>query len=395
MIKFDESEIILHKALSSKILEGLLHVNSKMDHACLKITDKIEKLENQVKKSQDVKSIAVYSKQILELEAELVRILSLANRVEILISRNKQRIEYFNKILKDAGIYNESFNPKDLQKMQEEEKDNISTEMLNLNLHAEKGKVTKLVFGELLTFCDGKLDLAETSNKKVLMEFSSAEIKSLIRLYPESISTISDDAFMNVRFKQKLLKEIASYVENESKTQSIKQINEKLGNLLSFKTQITKNVADYVAGVQNMFDAIAKGKLIKEHPERAREIKRKLKCNSKSELIPAQKREAILANGMAGDVQKTEEEESEELRVSNEKDLQTQIWTDTLMQELFAAEEEQEQEEIQNALAEEQAKLEELKKLEDEKKKEEEEVMEQNSMTRMYTKHDWGELWKS
>ena len=91
---------------------------------------------------------------------------------------------------------------------------------------------------------------------------------------------------------------------------------------------------------------------------------------------------------MAGDVQKTEEEESEELRVSNEKDLQTQIWTDTLMQELFAAEEEQEQEEIQNALAEEQAKLEELKKLEDEKKKEEEEVMEQNSMTRMYTKHD-------
>ena len=71
MKTLDENEIILQKALASKIEESLFPVKSKMDKACSKIISKIESLEKQIEKSSDIKKIAILSKQVSELQDKI------------------------------------------------------------------------------------------------------------------------------------------------------------------------------------------------------------------------------------------------------------------------------------------------------------------------------------
>ena len=60
------------------------------------------------------------------------------------------------------------------------------------------------------------------------------------------------------------------------------------------------------------------------NPMLADEINDKLKCNEASELLPASKKVAVLADGLAGNVEKTEEQESEEVRKTKEQETELQ-----------------------------------------------------------------------
>ena len=326
--------------------------------------------------------------------------MALKNRVELLLNRNKGRIDYFDGRLKLAGIYNENqYDKKNVAKMESAEKGNISEYSLGLNSAINGHEKLRYVLGELLLFVDGKLDFSLDFNRKLLKTMSLETLTKIIEAFPSAAATVPEIMLLDVRVKQNLLKAIASYVSDGVKSKSIKTINKELGGLLSFKTEITKNTTDYIAGVQNLFDVLSKHKLIAKHPELKEEVQSKLKCNEKSELLPQSKVIAVLAEGLAGAVEKTEEQESEEIRIKKEKE-QQQANEDFLFMDLMDALEEvsmefdQEEAEQEKAveLEEKQAQEEQVKMQREleEKKQEEKELEEelQQMMAKAYSKHD-------
>ena len=186
--------------------------------------------------------------------------------------------------------------------------------------------------------------------------------------------------------------ELANAID-ETKKKDIKQVNKELGSLLEFKTEITKTPEDYVAGVANMFNSMIKAHLLANNPEKADQINDKLKCNEKSELIPAAKRVAIMSAGMGGDIN-PEKEESEEERIAREKELSAKSATDAFMNFIEQTRQEQEelaQVEAQNEEAERIAEIERqtLAKAKKQQEIEEQEKQEQEEMQRMMTRNKY------
>ena len=195
-----------------------------------------------------------------------------------------------------------------------------------------------------------------------------------------------------MRLKQNFLKAVATYASEESDNMTMGQINKKLGGLLNFKTQITRNVTDFIAGVQNTLDVIGKQEILKMNPMLADEINDKLKCNEASELLPASRKVAVLADGLAGNVEKTEEQESEEVRKATEQETEKTVEFNNYLEELFERMMEIEQEEMQLQEQQELAQQEEIKKTEEMKEKQKEDNAEQEYeemlMGRSMSKHD-------
>lgn len=399
MIYFDDSEILEQKVLANKIVTSLSGVLAKITKLAEKLTLELSEIDEALSNSKNVKDVAVNSNMLKSKTQKLILSLALKNRVELLLNRNKGRIAYFDGRLKASGIYNENqYDKKNVAKMESAESGNISEFSLGLNSASNGGEKLRYVLGELLLFVDGKLDFSLDFNKKLLKTMSLETLTKIIEAFPSAAATVPDSMLFDVRVKQNLLKAIASYVSDGVKTKSIKNINKELGGLLSFKTEITKNTTDYIAGVQNLFDVITKQKLISKHPEMKEEINAKLKCNEKSELLPQSKVTAVLAEGLAGEVEKTEEQESEEIRINKEKEQQKANDEFLFMDLMNALEEvsienEQEAEEEQIVESEiKQAQEEQVKKQRElqEKKKEEEELEQelQQMMAKAYSKHD-------
>jgi len=387
---FEDKEIVLQKALASKIVKDASRVSAKVDKVCAKIVADIEECEKKLQESNDVQKISVYSKELQEKQSSLISVFAIKNRIDMLISRNKQRVSFFAENLKNAGIYDESFAKSALDKLIKQEKDNVSNDNINLN-KVNGQKIKRRYFcGELLTFVDGELDLSNESNLNVVLSVSPETLTKIIMAYPACASTLPDSVFLDVRFKQNYLKAIATYVSEASKTTEMVQVNKNLGNLLNFKTSYTKTFVDFMAGVQNLLDVTCKQQILKNRPELATEADGKLNCNEHSELLPASKKVAVLAQGLAGDVEKTEEQESEDVRKTKEQELEQSLEFSSYLESLFEDMLELEQQEAEQQEQEEAQMKEENKQIEEAKKEEKlsEEEMEQLLMGKSLTKHD-------
>lgn len=286
---FEDSDLIVQKALATKIVNTSKPTCLKLSKICEKTAQELNALENSLEKAKDVQEIAVGSKRVKELQVKLVLAMSLKDRVDMLINRNLGRMEYLSDKLEMAGIYNERYDKKAFNDLESAELDNVSEENLNLNKAQNGNQTMKFVLGETLVFVDGKLDFTVEHNKQVLMSVDSDFLTKIVASYPSSVSTIPNEMLLNIPVKQNILKAVTTYVSEGVKTKSIKDINRELGGLLSFKTEITSNVTDYVAGVQNMFDVTCKALLIEKFPQKAKQIKEKLRCNEKSGLLPPAK----------------------------------------------------------------------------------------------------------
>ncbi len=388
----EERDYILHKALANKEKEDLKKCLQKIDRVCEIYAEKIGLISKNLSDSANVLDIARFSKELKQRQDGFLSFLAVRNRVKMLITRNEERIKYLSKILSDAGIYDETFDKNAINDIVND-KSEINDDEINLNCYGEGEIIYRFIDSTVFAFRGNLLDMSIEHNQIRLLNLESSEIRKIINLYPNFISTIPTNLWLNVGLKQNILKELAGYVVEELKTKKIGEINKNLGSLLSFKTEITENVASYVAGVQNMIDSLTKNLLKKKYPEKQGLISEKLKCNEKSELIPKSKREAILANGMAGDIVKDENQESEDIRVKKEKEMnETQTlqmledflnlnFTDELekWQEEQADKDETKQKEIANK------KLEEEKKLKKENEEAEEAI---RTMTASFTKHD-------
>ena len=316
----EERDYILHKALAVKEKEDLEKCLQKIDKVCESYAKKIGLVSKNLSDSANVFDIAKFSKELKQRQDGFLSFLAVRNRVKMLISRSEERIEYLSKVLIDAGIYDESFDKGSFNDILNEKED-VDDEEINLNCYGENEITYRFIDSMVFAFRGNLLDMNLEYNQIKLLKLESNEIRRLMNLYPRFVSTIPTSLWLNVGLKQNVLKELTGYVVEELKTKKIGEINKNLGSLLSFKTEITENAASYVAGVQNMIDAQTKDLLMKKYPEKASIIAEKLKCNEKSELIPKSKREAILANGTAGDAIKDEAQESEDVRLKKEKEM--------------------------------------------------------------------------
>ena len=361
----EDRDFIFHKALAEDSKKVLIKAHSKLEKKCLALYRKFKAIEEEYTETTDIKKLSKFSRLYKVTENSMISIFALKNRIEILIKRCDERIAYLNAKLKEAGIYNEKVDRKDLSEVHKSYSEQVSEESINLNQNAEDGCLYKLINGEVYMFKDGKLSFENEFNQAVLLLLDSSEIGKIIRLFPYSVETVPVELILNTSLKQKILKEIASYVIEESKTKSITEINKDLGNLLSFKSEYTENATDYIAGVQNLFEVQVKQCLLERFPEKANEIAGKLRCNEKSELIPLSKINiAVFANGLSGEVSKDESKESEEVRLAQEKEDQNILEAMQLLSELLGEQEEkleieqeqQEENETNQKIAEEQLK---------------------------------------
>lgn len=320
MIDFDEKGYVNQKALAKKIINALILPCEKVKKLCLNLCTEIDEIELKMESSKSVKDINLYSKKLTAKNKILVKYLAIKDRLERIIKRNEDRIKYIDTVLSKNGIYNEKVNGSDLSKMEQNELFNISGESFNLNSKNEGKVVYKFFVGERFLFDGNHLDFSNEHNRTALMNLSKDSLHEVVSYYPSGVSTVDAEMLANTTFKQNLLKEIAVFVTEQSKKRSFKEINSMLGGLLSFKTEITESVDSFMAGVQNLFNVMVRGTLIKKFPNQSDEISRKLKCNEKSELIPVQIRESLLAGGLLSDATLTDEELSEEIRINAEKE---------------------------------------------------------------------------
>lgn len=400
MKNFDDEEYFLLKELANQVINGISPVLDKITKQSEKLIFEIEENDKKLAAAESGAEINEFSKISEEKRSLLIRLLAIKNRIEILINRNKERVSYIAKILKDAGIYNEAFDRKKIAEIEKEEKQNISEDTLNLNAIVNEGEEVENLFfeGEILTLSNGELDFSIEQNKEVLKRADDDFLSKVIKSFPTCFSTVSVDMLANTTVKKRVLKTITTYVIDEAKKKDIRQINKELGELLEFKTEITKTPEDYIAGVSNMFNVQVKNFMIEQQPELAGEIKDKLKCNEKSELIPESKRIAVLAAGIAGLIEEMTEEETEEVRIAREKETQqataaNMAFTNMLQQEeqereaALAAELEQQEEIAKLAKEQEEENIKRQKKIKEEEEKKKEQEAEEAQMYRVMSKN--------
>lgn len=392
MRNFEDSDLILQKALANKILQDINAAKLKINKVSEKIVSDIAETEKRLEEADDVIEVAKFSRELKEKQSSLVMTLSIKDRIDDILTKNKQRVAYLSKELSAAGIYDEKHSKQTLEEMSKEEKDNVTANSLNLNKVNGKKIVQRYFEGEVLTFVDNKLNFSLPENLQIAKEVPAEVLTKIIVTYPYAAATFPDKAFLDVRLKQNFLKAVATYASEESDNMTMGQINKKLGGLLNFKTQITRNVTDFIAGVQNTLDVIGKQEILKMNPMLADEINDKLKCNEASELLPASRKVAVLADGLAGNVEKTEEQESEEVRKATEQETEKTVEFNNYLEELFERMMEIEQEEMQLQEQQELAQQEEIKKTEEMKEKQKEDNAEQEYeemlMGRSMSKHD-------
>lgn len=326
MKQIDDFEYVFHKKVSENITDELSIVLKKLGKIIEKMSEKVNLLNQKINVITNISKINELSSEVNTLNEELLKICVIKNRIELIFNRNVERKDYLNKKLSDAGIYIDKLDKKRFDETKKAYIEKVDEKSLNLNQkNSENNVVLKNINGTLLTFVNDKLDLSVKSNIEVLSDADENYVFNVIYNNPESVKTILPKDLVDTTFKKKILKVIASISMGDN-VSSIKQLNEQFGNLLSFKTEIPKDAESYVTGVQNLFNFMVKQELIKQNPDKTEIINKKLKCNSKSELIPASIKKIAFASGLAGEDEYSEENESEEIRKDKQKEIDKDIF---------------------------------------------------------------------
>ena len=364
-----DSDYILYKALSERIIQGLQKplqtIVSKLN---VKIA-KYEKIKAQFLSSGTYDDIGMVSNKLRPLQNELISLCAVLDRVEQIIKRNESRLAYYKTKLDALGIYNYQVDKKLLQEQINTESGNITEDALNLNAYGEGAIVYKFFAGQIIAFKNGRLDFSLEENEDVLKNADSDFVHDLIETFPYCVATIPDEFFMSTKIKNMVLKESVLFVASKMNKQSIAESNRELGGLLSNVDELG-GIQDFAVALRNYLNVSVKQCMKKNAPDLADEIDKNLKCNEASEFLPNPKRVAVLANGVAGDIPKTEAEVSEDVRKEQEEEAQKNISREELLALLLADDEEELEESIE---AHEEARIaEEERKLNEEKEKERE-----------------------
>ncbi len=334
-----DSDYILFNAMAENVICGLAKPLKRLNEQCEILSIKYAKLRAKFLESGTYDELGESSKQLRELEQNLIKMLAVQDRLEKIVQRNKKRQELFKSRFETVGIYNLQADKKEISKLVSKEVDNITEDALNLNAKGGENLSYKFFGGEILVFKDGKLDLSLVENENVLRNASSSFFHELVDTFPYAVGTIPDEAYLSSKIKTNVLKESVLYVASKMKTQSIAESNRQLGGLLANSSEIG-SIETFARELKNYLNVLVKQSFRANAPDLITEINQTLKCNEASEFLPRSKRVAVLANGIALDAPKTEAEESEEVRKEQEEAAKEQITREDLLNLLLADEEE-------------------------------------------------------
>lgn len=369
-MEIQDSDYILYKALSEYVVKGLQNSLKNINAKCSVVLSNYEKLKSQFLNCDNFDALGENSNKLKDLQKTLISLFAVQDRINNIISRNKQRLEMINSKLELMGIYNVAVDKKIFSAAISKEDKNVSLESLNLNPNSENGVVYKFFAGSLLAFKNGRLDFSNKINGSILLDASPEFFHSVIFTFPYSLSTIPDDYFMSPHVKNGLLKETILFVAGNMKTKTISESNNELGGILQNAGAIY-NISEFAKELKNYFEVSAKQCIKKNAPDLADEIDKTIRCNEASEFLPASKRVAVFSNGLAGDTKKTEEEENEEIRKDQEEEAQKEANLDDLLAMLTDDEDELEKTEEQEKIDEDAKNAEEEIKLNEEQQSKE------------------------
>lgn len=344
MEQIQDSDYILYKALSDSILQGLAKPLKKLETVIDAQVLKYEKLRAKFLACETYDELGMNSKKLEELKAELIRLCSVHDRLEMIVKRNEQRLGYYKTKLDAFGIYNYQVDKSLFSSALKNEEDNISEESLNLNPYVN-GVTFKFFANKILAFKNEMLDFSLIENEEVLKTANSEFFHELVETFPYSVATIPDEFYLVSNIKNNILKECVLFVASKMKKQTIAESNKELGGILSNAGSLS-SILEYANEMKNYLNVSVKKCFKDNEPDLADDIDKNLKCNEASEFLPSSKRVAVLANGLAGDVPKTEAELSEEVRKAQEEEAQSSITREELL-ELLLADDEEEIEEVQ------------------------------------------------
>lgn len=342
----DDSEYVLFKAFSNHIKMGLVKPLNKLNLKCFEEFAKFEKQNALFLNSDTYENLGDNSKKLDVQKKKLIELLAVQDRIEKILKRNEQRLEFVNARLSAVGIYNDAVDKKQFNSELSKESKNIECSTLNLNPKQNGGVTFKFFAGETLAFRDDVLDFSLEENRNVLMEGSADFFHEVIFTFPYSVATIPDEAFMMAGLKNKVLKECILFVSSKMKVQSIYDSNKELGSLLENAGNIF-DIAQYARELRNYFNVVVKQCIKSQAPELAEDVDLNLKCYEGSDFLPASRRvsgaETVVPEFIAEDENQKDKEpkkadvenELSESKESESEDGQEQMKTGRSTEELL------------------------------------------------------------
>lgn len=311
-----DSEYVLFKAFANHIKTGLEKPLNKINLRCFDEFSKFEKLNDLFLNSETYENLGDSSKKLKTQKKSLIEILAIQDRIEKILKRNEQRLEFINARLAAVGIYNDAVDKKTFNSELSKESKNIECKTLNLNPRDYGGIIFKFFAGERLAFKNDVLDFSLEENRDVLIEGSSEFFHEVIFTFPYSVATIPDESFMMASVKNKILKECVLFVASKLKVQSIYESNKELGFLLENTSKIS-DISHFARELRNYFNVIVKQCIKSQAPELAADADLHLKCSEGSEFLPVERR-VYGAETVVSDINEENEENQESKNKSQE-----------------------------------------------------------------------------
>lgn len=285
----DDAKLTLYKKLSEMICENLENKLAVLNKKCAEILVVFEKERERFLSDESIDRVGVSSAKIKETQFLLNKLFAIQDRIQKMLSRNRQRIEYLTEKLKQIGIYNYDVDKKTLASELAEAKKELSEESLNLNRKDGDRITYKFVEGLVLAFRDDRLDLSLEFNQNVILKSTQDDIHLIIKYFPYAVATIPDEILEVPTIKNNLIKEIVIFAAQKYKDQSFADTNRELGGILEKAGEIDM-IEDFAEAVRNNFNVSAKQAFARNHPELAEQIEEKLRCNESSRHLPSDKK---------------------------------------------------------------------------------------------------------
>ena len=163
MENFDARDYIIHKALAQNIIDELTLIYQKNNENVLKVAETCFSLMQQFENAKNIVQAEQLSIQLDEYKKKLVQYFSVNEKLELLITRNKNRIKYFDWRISVEKVINFDVNKKQLSSRIEKENVKIEDNLLNINLNKDS-IISAFYNGQLLQLQDSKLSFENPQN---------------------------------------------------------------------------------------------------------------------------------------------------------------------------------------------------------------------------------------
>lgn len=284
MENYDIRNYIKHKAFAQAIVSEVSLILQKVNEKCSKMAEHYESLNLQMQTAKTIYQAQQISKSIDEAQSQLIFTLSLSDRLETLLKRNQKRIKFLDFKIQTEKANNFNFSKKEMLATLQNEKIKLEDKLVGLN--NTQNTVLTFYCDQIFKVVDSEISLKNKENYKILNNLEEKEFKLVTDKFPKSLLSINGEQFLDVKFKQKILKQIISICDAKLKSCSAYEMNEYFGNPLVLSTKIPSNINEFVDEIKNLFNVKTKLYSLNQYPYLEKYIESKLICDEKSKTLP-------------------------------------------------------------------------------------------------------------